>query len=170
MQYVALLALLANTAEAAPIIGGITDDMMCQDALDMASASILDEGYGLRKDCEVDASSDDLYQCSLGPKPMGGEGNFGLMEGDSWSAVKSNCEAAFDTDAGEFKCVQATYVELLGIGIGSCYAYYTSASGEATSGSSDDLGALGESNIGAGLGGMQLAVGSAAALAATYFM
>jgi hypothetical protein len=171
MQYATLFALLATTTEAAPIIGGITTDMMCQDAIDMSTGTIMDEGWGQRKDCVVDAAVDDIYQCSLGPKPMGGEDSLGLMDGASWSELKTNCEAAFDTDAGDMKCVQANYVEVLGFGIGTCYAYFTSASGPPPAAeASEDMGALGEVTIGAGLGGMQLAAGSAAALAATYFM
>jgi len=127
MQFATLFALLATTTEAAPIIGGITSDMMCQDAIDMAAGSPLDDGWGSRKDCVSDAAVDDIYQCDLGPKPMGS--SLGLMDGASWSEVKTNCEAAFDTDAGDMKCVQASYVELLGFGIGGCYSYFTSASG-----------------------------------------
>ena len=169
MQYATLFALLATTTEAAPIIGGITDDMMCQDAIDMVAGDFMDEGYGAQKDCVVDSAVDDIYQCTL-YKPLGDD-VVGTIAGTSWSEVKANCEAAFDTSAGDRKCAAATYVELLGMGIGSCMAYSTSASGPPpASEASDDLGLLGEYSFGAGLGGMQLAAGSAAALAATYFM
>ena len=96
---------------------------------------------------------------------------FGTITWESWSEAKTNCEAAFDTKAGDYKCVEATYVNLLGIGGGTCIAWLASASAEAPAEyASEDAGSLGEYNIGAGLGGMQLAAGSAAALAATYFM
>lgn len=69
------------------------------------------------------------------------------------------------------KCAQITWVEIIGIGAGTCQAFLEAESVEATAElKGADAGALGESKIAAALGGMQLVAGSAAALAATYFM
>lgn len=115
MQVFALIALLAaSTTEAVPIVGSFTEDMMCKDAVDIAG----DPTLATIKDCEYDLDNDDLYQCSV-EKPLGGL----LMAANSWSEAKDECATEFDTGAGDHKCAQVSFVELLGAGIGSCSSY-----------------------------------------------
>ena len=115
MQVFALIALLAaSTTEAVPIVGSFTEDMMCKDAVDI----IDDPTLATVKDCTYDSTNDDLYQCSV-EKPLGDL----LMAANSWSEAKDECAAAFDKEAGDYKCAQISFVELLGVGIGSCSAY-----------------------------------------------
>jgi len=113
MQVFALIALLAaSTTEAVPIVGSFTEDMMCKDAVDI----INDPTLALKKECVIDL--DDLYACNV-EKTLGDL----VMAANSWSEAKDECAAAFDKEAGDYKCAQISFVEILGSGIGTCKSF-----------------------------------------------
>ena len=115
MQVFALIALLAaSTTEAVPIVGSFTEDMMCKDAVDI----INDPTLATVKDCVVDYTSDDLYACNV-EKTLGDL----IMAASTWSEAKDECAAAFDKEAGDYKCAQIEFVELLGAGVGTCTSF-----------------------------------------------
>ena len=115
MQVFALIALLAaSTTEAVPIVGSFTEDMMCKDAVDIFADPTLAEV----KDCKYDTDNADIYQCYV-EKPLGDL----LMAATSWSEAKDECATAFDTGAGDYKCAQLEFAEVLGFGTGTCSSF-----------------------------------------------
>lgn len=163
MKYLALAALIAST-NAVPIVGGITKEIACKDEVDIANG---DANY-LKADCEYDYANEDLYQCYT-YMPLADEG---IVAAD-WADASTQCEALFDTGAGDKKCVSLTYD---GTPSGAfCTAYTTSAQevySDAYLATFDlMILLLPDYMYGSGLGGMNLAAGSAAAtLAAALYM
>ena len=162
MKVLAFAALIANT-NAVPVVGGITKEIACKDEVDAFNGV----GDGAIKDCTWE-TGDDIFKCSL-VKPLG---DTGALTATDWTDAADQCATLFDTDGGERKCVAVSYD---GVGGGYCAAWSTAAQEEYP----EEYKALYDLVIalvpdamyGSGLGGMNLAAGSAAAtLAAALYM
>jgi len=114
MKYFAFIALI-NSANAVPVVGGITKEIACKDEADVWAGNIPETDSA----CVVDV--DDIYKCSYS-KPL--DGDYGDISALDWSDTADQCATLFDTGAGDFKCVSAVYD---GAGAAVCYAYKTSA-------------------------------------------
>jgi hypothetical protein len=113
MKYLAFFGLIA-TINAVPVVGGITKNMICKDFADYLDGT----GYMRKIDCDSDAAD-----CSLVKQLLDGE-----FVATEWSEVDSKCSDAFDTDAGDFKCILASHYD----GTGSCSAMSASSTVELT--------------------------------------
>ena len=161
MKYLAFAALIANT-NAVPVVGSITKEIACKDQVDDVNGV----SEGAVKDCVYELG-EDIWKCSL-VKPLGD----GAIVAADWADASAQCAALFDTEAVERKCVAASYD---GIGGGYCMAYMTSAQEvypDSYLAANELLMLLfPDAMYGSGLGGMNLAAGSAAAtLAAALYM
>ena len=118
MKYLALIALVSQ-ANAVPVVGGITKEIACKDDADEAAAFWDGDGFSaslmIEASCVADAA--DPYKCYTS-MPLG------EITAADWADTAAQCAALFDTEAGDRKCVSASYD---GLGSGSCEAYTTSA-------------------------------------------
>ena len=91
MQYLTFIALISS-ANAVPVVGGITKEIACKDNAD----SVAGTGTLYDVDCVSDAT--DSYKCYK-YFPLGG------FTATDWSDAADQCAALFDTTAGDRKCV-----------------------------------------------------------------
>lgn len=117
---------------------------------------------------------DDIYKC-MTYKPLGGA--FGNIEATTYDDAKIKCGEAFDTGADGRSCASLVFYAEDGETSASCSAYTQAESVDFPEEDQVEIDAERVANpemtyeVAAALGGMQLAVGSAAAtLAATYLM
>ena len=85
------------------------------------------------------------------------------MACSDYKDCKNECEEAYDTYAGDFKCAEVLYVGISGVGIGTCIAYPKAESVEGANPWATDWAA--------GLGAVELGfTAAAAAFTASYMM
>ena len=98
MKFLTLLALISQS-NAVEVVGGITKEIACKDAVEVASG----KSTGVVADCTVKDYTVDPFECSVA-KPLTVD-NLGVITAADWADTTDQCAKLFDTDAGDFKCV-----------------------------------------------------------------